>query len=592
VPSNNLGNYRARMDATNTVILMTSALLFASLLGSMASVRLGFPLLLVFLAVGMLAGEDGLIGVQFDDFQIAFLIGNVALATILLDGGLRTNIRSFRVALRPAVSLATAGVVLTAVAVGAAAAWLLELDWRFALLLGAIVGSTDAAAVFGLLRQSDARLNERVEATLEIESGSNDPMAIFLVVLMVAWLEADVGPGAAALMTAFLQQLGLGVLGGVAGGWLLAITLQRIRLVEGLYALLVASGGLALFAAINQLGGSGFLAIYLAGLMIANRPTHATEHVMRVMDGLAWLAQAGMFLVLGLLVAPSAVLRDIPLALALAVFLILVARPVAVTVSLLPFRFPAREVGFISWVGLRGAVPIVLAMFPVMAGLENSNLLFNVTFAVVLVSLIVQGTTIPLAARLFRVQVPRLGEPLDRQELALPIPALMELVQLRVEPGARCIGQSASEMVRQALPQNASCAAIVRGDRVLFPDESTRFETGDVAVMILPLHEYERLVPLFARLPMHGPLSIRRFFGEFVLDGDALADDVAAVYGAELGSSERGLTIAELVASRLNRALVVGDRTSVGPITITVRELEAGRVSKLGLKLTQAEEPG
>jgi potassium/hydrogen antiporter len=575
------------MEVANTVILLTAALLFASLLGSMASMRLGFPLLLIFLGVGMLAGEDGLGGIHFDDFQTAFLVGNLALATILLDGGLRTNIRSFRVALRPAVALATVGVIITAISVGAAAAWLLELDWRFALLMGAIVGSTDAAAVFGLLRQSKARLNERVEATLEIESGSNDPMAIFLVVLMVGWLEIDAGPGAAALALAFVQQLGLGVVGGVSGGWLLALILQRIRLVEGLYALLVASGGLLLFAAINQLGGSGFLAIYLAGLMIANRPTHATEHVLRVMDGMAWLAQAGMFLVLGLLVVPSQMLRDFPLALALAVFLILVARPIAVWTSLLPFRFPARELGFISWVGLRGAVPIVLAMFPVMAGLENSNLLFNVTFAVVLVSLIVQGTTIPLAARMFRVQVPRLGEPLDRQELVLPIPAVMELVQLLVEPGARCIGQSAGDVVRQVLPDNGSCAAIVREDRVLFPDAATLFQPNDIAIMIVPIREYERLVPVFARLPTHGPLSVRAFFGEFVLDGDARADDVAAIYGAGLSPAEQGLSIAELVANRLNRPLVVGDRIDWGPVAVTVREIDGRRVSKLGLKLTQ-----
>jgi potassium/hydrogen antiporter len=322
------------MDAANTIILLTGILLFGSLLLSLASTRFGFPLLLIFLVVGMVAGEDGVGGIVFDDFQFAFLISNMALAVILLDGGLRTNIASFRVALRPAISLATFGVVFTAMAVALFAYWLLGVDWRIALLLGAIVGSTDAAAVFSLLGRSKTRLNERVGATLEIESGSNDPMAIFLVILMVSWIQLGEGPGAGLLAVNFIQQLGLGAVGGVLGGIVLAWLLQRVRLVEGLYALLVASGGLALFAAINKLGGSGFLAIYLAGLIIANRRTHATEHVLRVMDGMAWLAQAGLFLVLGLLVTPSRMLEDVPQALAIAVFLILVARPVAVLLAL------------------------------------------------------------------------------------------------------------------------------------------------------------------------------------------------------------------------------------------------------------------
>jgi len=570
----------------NALFLLSGLLLFASVLATLVSTRFGFPLLLVFLGVGMLAGEDGPGGILFDDYETAFLVGNLALAVILLDGGLRTDMRTFRVALKPALSLATLGVLATAGVVGLCAWLLLDLDWRYALLLGAIVGSTDAAAVFSSLRHGSRRLNDRVEATLEIESGANDPMAIFLVVVMVDWLKADSGPGAGFLAVQFVQQLGIGALGGIAGGWLLAALLERTRLVDGLYALLVVSGGLALFGAMNLVGGSGFLAIYLAGLTIANRPTHATEHVLRAMDGLAWLAQSGMFLVLGLLVTPSHMLGDVAPAIAIAAFLMLVARPLAVWLCLLPFRFPAREVAFISWVGLRGAVPIVLAIFPVVMGLENSSTLFDVTFAVVLFSLLVQGSTIGLAARWLRVEVPRADVPFERHELRVPGRVTHEYIQLRAEPGARCIDARPADVLRKAIGPGASCAAIVRDGSIVFPDADTAFVAGDIAVLILPLDVYEPLLAHFTPLPAQGPLSVRTFFGEFVLDATARAADVAAAYGNDaIAEDEREMTVAEVLKHRLGRPLVVGDRVRWGSVTLTVREIEHDQVRRVGLKL-------
>ena len=574
------------MDATNALIFLSALLVFGSVLASLVSTRLGFPLLLVFLVAGMLAGEDGFGGIQFDDVRTTYLIANLALAVILLDGGLRTNTSSFRVALKPAASLATVGVVLTAGTVALFVAWWMDLDWRYALLLGSIIGSTDAAAVFSSLRHGSVRLNDRVSATLEIESGANDPTAIFLVVAMIGWLEAG-APGTGAFAWSFLAQLGFGALGGIAGGWLLAWLLERVRLVDGLYALLVASGGLVLFAVVNGIGGSGFLAIYLAGLMVANRPTHAAEHVLRVMDGLAWLAQAGMFLLMGLLVTPSRMLEDIGAAIAVAIVLMFVARPFAVWVSLLPFHLPGREIGFISWVGLRGAVPIVLSVFPVMAGVENSALLFNVTFAVVLLSLVVQGTTIPVAARLFRVQVPGIEEPVDLRELDLAPGVSAELAQLRVEPGARCVGHHPVELVRSVFPKDASCIALVRERRIVFPDAQTVFEPLDMALLMLPLGGHPAIAPQFARLPDRGPLSARSFFGEFVLDGSARGSDVVTLYGGEeLRADEAELSIAELLRRRLGRPLVVGDRMQLGRVTVTAREIHDDTLTRVGLKLT------
>lgn len=407
------------MTTISTLFLLAGLLLFISVLASTISARLGLPLLLLFLGVGMLAGEDGIGGIVFDDFKTANLIAQLALAVILLDGGLRTDSGSFRVALKPAAVLATWGVVGTVALLGIFATWLLDVDWRLGVLLAAIVGSTDAAAVFALLRNSGVRLNERVKSTLEIESGSNDPMAILLVVVMIEVLLHPERSGVSSFAWMLLKQAGIGLLFGVVGGKVLAWLLRRLNLAEGLYALLILSGGLLIVGAANLLDGSGLLAVYVAGVIVGNRKSHATEHVLRVMDGLAWLAQAGMFVVLGLLVTPTHLTEYTWHALLLALFLMFVARPLAVAIGLYPFRYTRNEIAFVSWVGLRGAVPVVLAIMPVVMGVPDSRLLFDVAFSVVLLSLLVQGATIPAAARLLKVELPPADEPRDRVEVWL-----------------------------------------------------------------------------------------------------------------------------------------------------------------------------
>ena len=313
------------MTTISTLFLLAGLLLFISVLASTVSARLGLPLLLLFLIVGMLAGEDGPGGILFSDFFTANLVGQLALAVILLDGGLRTRTESFRVALKPAAVLATWGVLGTVGLLGVFVTWFFGVDWRLGLLLAAIVGSTDAAAVFALLRNSGVRLNERVKSTLEIESGANDPMAILLVTVMVELLLHPEQASAGSIALLLLTQAGLGLGFGFVGGRILAWLLRRLTLADGLYALLILSGGLLIFGAANLLDGSGFLAVYVAGVIVGNRRSHATEHVLRVMDGLAWLAQAGMFVVLGLLVTPSHLAEYTWEALAMALFLMLVA---------------------------------------------------------------------------------------------------------------------------------------------------------------------------------------------------------------------------------------------------------------------------
>jgi cell volume regulation protein A len=399
------------MDFVNVPLLAAAALVFASVLAGLFSARIGFSFLLVFLLAGIAAGEDGPGGLRFDDFRLVFWVGNVALAVILLDGGLRTAFSTFRTGLKPAALLATLGVVVSAVLTGAAAMLLLGLDWATALLLGAIVGSTDAAAVFSLLTRSGVTLNERVAATLEIESGVNDPMAIYLTVAcigLIAALAQGQAPGLDMLMT-FVEQFGWGAVMGLAGGVLMAALLRRIAARDaggGILALLLVAGGLSVFAATGTMGGSGFLAAYLFGMIVANRAADETAPTLAAMDGYAWLAQAGMFLLLGLLVTPTDLLPALLPSLALALVLIFVARPAAVWLCLWPFRFTRAETAFIAWVGLRGAVPIVLALFPLLAGVPDAQLLFNAAFVVVLVSLLLQGSTIGWMARRLGVALP------------------------------------------------------------------------------------------------------------------------------------------------------------------------------------------
>jgi len=399
------------MEFVNLPLLTVSGMVFLSVLVGMFSARIGFSFLLVFLLAGVLAGEDGPGGFRFDDYRLSFWVGNLALAVILLDGGLRTAFATFRTGLRPASLLASAGVVVCAAITALAGVVFVGLDWPSAFLLGAIVGSTDAAAVFALLTRSGVTLNERVAATLEIESGVNDPMAVYLTLAFIAVIgaqAAQVSPWAAMALS-FLQQFGWGALVGVAGGYAMALLLPRVASRDtggGVLALLVGAGGLAIFAAAGLIGGSGFLAVYLFGLIVANRAASAVARILIVMDGYAWLAQAGMFLLLGLLVTPTTLLDYTVPGLAVAATLILVARPVAVWLCLWPFRFTHKETWYISWVGLRGAVPIVLALFPLMAGTPGASGLFNIAFLVVVTSLLLQGSTIGWMARRLGVALP------------------------------------------------------------------------------------------------------------------------------------------------------------------------------------------
>lgn len=410
------------LDFLSLPLLAGAALVFVSVLAGVFSARIGFSFLLIFLVVGILAGVDGPGGLVFDDFRLSFWVGNVALAVILLDGGLRTQMSTFRTGLRPSLLLATLGVLLSTCITGAAAHWLLDLSWPLALLVGAIVGSTDAAAVFSLLKSSGVQLNERVAATLEIESGMNDPMAVYLTLTFIAIALAmgaqgdhdGAALGLSEILLSLLRQLGWGSLLGLGCGWAMAELVKRLGRGEdgggGVRALLVVSGGLSVFAFTTWIDGSGFLAVYLMGVVIGNRARRQVRASLSAMDGYAWLSQAGMFLLLGLLVTPSEMMKSLWPAIGVSLVLMFLARPLSVWLCLKPLHFSGREIAFISWMGLRGAVPIVLAVFPVMAGVEGAHIYFNVAFVVVLTSLVLQGSTIAWSARRLNVVLPDLDD--------------------------------------------------------------------------------------------------------------------------------------------------------------------------------------
>ncbi|MCX7061766.1 MAG: potassium/proton antiporter [Nevskia sp.] len=568
-------------EVASHAILVAGTLFLISILATAITPRLGVPLLLVFLIVGLLAGEDGPGGIHFTDYRTANVAGTAALAVILFDGGLRTPMSNFRVGLRPALMLATVGVLITTSIVGMIAAWLFDLSIAEGLLVGAIVGSTDAAAVFSLLSTRAVRLNNRISSALEIESGTNDPMAVMLTIGLVHYLLAPETYGALQIIQLLGMQVVLGVALGYAGGYLLIRTLNEVTLGDSLYPLLAMFSGLLIYGVTATLGGSGFLAVYLAGLMLGNQPIRAFASIKRFHDGMAWLAQIGMFLVLGLLATPSRMVDVAVPALITAAVLTFVARPIAVAVSLLPFRFPWREQVYMGWVGLRGSVPMVLATFPLLAGLKHATLFFDVAFFIVLVSLIVQGWTVAPAARLLGLQMPPVSTRVRRADIDLPGTRGYEMVSYRLARTSALIGKRPKQL---PIEDSSRIVSLTRSGKLIPYREWGVLKGGDYLSLIVSKAELPELDKLFQQTRGHHGVEQQRFFGEFVVSPDAQVSDLADAYGLDVPNSAGTFTLAAFVASVVHKP-VVGDRLRLGEMELVVRKMEGGKIVELGLRL-------
>ncbi len=563
-------------------ILIGAVLVSVAIFTSVISFRSGAPLLLVFLVVGLAAGEDGIGGIEFDNAGTAYFIGAVALALILFDSGFATPLKTLRSAAAPAVVLATLGVVLTTGLVGVAAHLLLPFTWLESFLLGAILSSTDAAAVFFLLRAGGITLRERVRATLEIESSSNDPMAIFLTIALVGIIARGVEGGGAIveLVEEFGLEFGLGAGLGLAGGYVVARLIDRAELDSGLYPILFLALALVLFAVTSLLHGSGFLAVYVAGLIVGNSRMRHGPGLRRFSEALTWLSQIGMFLILGLLATPSEFPGVAIPGLALAAFLIFIARPLAIWLCLLPFRFSRYEVAFIAWVGLRGAVSVLLSILPVIGGLANGQVFFNVTFIVVLASLLVQGWSIRLVARWLGMIVPARHGPVQRLQLELP-GGDHEMVAYRVHPESRVAKG-------ERIPRWARPSLLVRDGVSLRPHNAGRPQPGDQIYIIATPNYLPLLDRLFAA-PAESPTD-PNLYGEFALSPDARLGDVAAAYDFAVDPADAELTLRAYLRRALAGEIELGDRVTVGSVALIVRSVDdAHAIEEVGLSVEPTE---
>jgi potassium/hydrogen antiporter len=565
------------MFVIDQIILLAAILIIFGILSSKLSARLGLPVLVLFLMVGMLAGEDGPGGIVFDNAQIAHALGSLALAIILFDGGLQTPMASIKQVWKPASVLATLGVLVTSAITGVAAAYILDVSLFYGLLIGAIVGSTDAAAVFSLLRNAGIHINPRLKSTLEIESATNDPMAIFLTVGLLEVMVKGLEPGTGLLML-FIQQMGIGSAVGLAGGWLSVRIINRIHLTtSGLYPVMVAALGLLAFGVAANLGGSGFLAIFIAGVVIGNSRFVFQRSTFLFHDGLAWLGQIIMFVFLGLLINPSSLLDVWLEGLCIAAVLILIARPLSVLPVLKIFGFNAREMTLVSWVGLRGSVPIILAIYPLIYGLPGAELIFSVVFFVVLISATIQGSTLPWVARTLGLTEPPPVTPAATLEITALGDVDADIVEYQLGDNSRAAKRRLSQM---ALPDGTVVAMITRGNEVIPPRGSTLLHAGDHLFIVMKpeAREFVDLVCAGVSEASHQELPAT----ELRLKGYTKVEDLQHSYGIEL-SAEGGLSLDELLRQTLADEAVLGAAKDFSEVTLSVREMVGQRIATVGI---------
>jgi len=463
------------------ILLVGSLLLLVSIFAGKTSYKFGVPTLLLFLTIGMLAGSEGIGGIQFDDPKLAQFIGIVSLNFILFSGGLDTNWASVKPILRQGIALSTLGVLLTAVSLGTFVYYITDFTIYESLLLGSIVSSTDAAAVFSILRSKSIALKSNLRPTLELESGSNDPMAYVLTIAFLT-LVINQDQSFVSIIPMFLQQMILGAITGLAFGFLSKYIINTIKLdFEGLYPVLVITLMFITFSATDFIGGNGFLAIYICAVYLGNQNIIHKKTILKMFDGLAWLMQIVLFLTLGLLVFPSEITPYMGIGLLISVFLILVARPVGVFLSLIFFRMKLRRRFYISWVGLRGAVPIVFATYPLLAGIDRAHMIFNIVFFISVTSVLIQGTTLSVVAKWLHVALPIKAKKLTATDLLLAENPKAEMQEIIITPDCSAVDK---KIVELGFPKNAIIAMIIRGDSYITPNGATKIEEDDTLVVL------------------------------------------------------------------------------------------------------------
>ncbi|WP_026452660.1 potassium/proton antiporter [Aequorivita capsosiphonis] len=469
------------MDITiENILLVGSLLLFISIIAGKTSYKFGVPTLVLFLGIGMLAGEDG-IGISFNDPQIAQLIGIISLNFILFSGGLDTDWKAVRPIMKEGFALSTLGVLLTAVGLGTFVYFVTDFTIYESLLLGSIVSSTDAAAVFSILRSKNLALRANLRPTLEMESGSNDPMAYVLTIAFLG-LVINQDKGIASMIPLFFQQMIVGTIAGFGFGKLSKVIINRIKLdFEGLYPVLVIALMFITFSVTDFVGGNGFLAIYICAVFLGNQYLIHKKTILKMYDGLAWLMQIVLFLTLGLLVFPSHIVPVIGIGLIISLFLIFVARPLAVFISLIPFKMKMRRRVYISWVGLRGAVPIVFATYPLLAGIDKAGMIFNIVFFISLTSILIQGTTLSIVAKWLKVSIPSEEKILSPSEKFMEEHPKTEMREIGIASGSKVVGK---QIVDIEFPRTAIIAMIRRDDKYITPNGSTVINADDVLIVL------------------------------------------------------------------------------------------------------------
>src|SRR5882757_4489772 len=490
----------------------------------------------------------------------------------------RTRFQSIRAVLAPSMVLATIGVLLTALITAPVARYALDLNWTEALLVGAVVASTDAAAVFLLVHAQGLRLRPRVGATLEVESGTNDPFAVFLTLMLVELISI----GESSLLHValeFAREAVLGAIIGVIGGRLVVIALNRVALPQGLHAPFVTTAALVIFGGAQITHASGFLAVYLAGIIIGNRPTRAHNSVVTFLDAATWLAQIVMFVLLGLLASPQRLLGSVVPSVIVALVLMLAARPIAVFLCLVPFRFNWREKVFIAWTGLRGAVAIFLASIPMLVGLSKAYLYFDVALVVVIISLLLQGWTLAAAARRLHVALPRTDRGPRRVELDLPGQLEQQLVGYPVR-------SKRLYFRRGLLPSWSKPTLVIRDERILSPVEADPVEPGDYVYLLAPPEKAESLDRFFVDMP---PSSAPdpHLLGDFMVSGEHTLGELAEIYGVSAGEEQAKLTLADYFDIHLDHAPKEGAELALDPIVLVARSISGGRVNVVGLRLPE-----